>query len=415
MLNGDERDANERRYLMCLISQRFYDRVEVTGEMFSNRMYGECFDMLMHEYRIGHDWVDVSEFRKHGWEQVYFDAMEYYCDAMGGELDEFRTLERLIQRAYNESVIRELYEAMGCGRINEFDFMRMAEELIKKSTDVHHHRYTVEEAIEAITKRITRIPLGRFDDLSKKINFQPNDLMTITAETSAGKTALALNLLVELLKEGVPCMYFNMEMSEPQIIRRMVAIETGLRVREIESYESLETSKQVQIQGAIEKLFSAGLFELKNEPQTIDYVASSIASFDQKHVYAVFIDHMGFVRDDSKAWQSNTLMLDDIMRRLRGLSETYNCSIINISQMARPRYGSSNRVELLRLKGSSEIEQSSVEVLGIERAVNDQGVERYEINILKARNGDRGRYTMVGFDKTNQRFYINFDKEFFKG
>ena len=415
MLSGSERDKNEREYLKCLISQRFYDRVEITDNMFSNPMYAKCFEMVMHEYRLGHDWVDVSEFQKRGWEQLYFDAMEYYCEAMGGELDEFRTLERLIQRAYNERVIRELYEDMGNEIIDEFDFMRKANKLIRKSNDVHHHRYTVDEAMMAITQRITRIPLGRFDPMSERINFQPNDLMTITAETSAGKTALALNLLVELLKEGVPCMYFNMEMSEPQIVRRMVAIETGLRVRDIERYESLDLRRQVQIQGAVEKLFSAGLFELKNEPQTIDYVSSSISSFDQNHVYVVFIDHMGFVRDDSKAWQSNTLMLDDIMRRLRGLSETYNCSIINISQMARPRDGSSKRVDLARLKGSSEIEQSSVEVLGIERAMSETGVERYEINILKARNGDRGRYTQVGFDKTTQRFYISFDKEFFKG
>jgi replicative DNA helicase len=409
MLNAETRDQNERLYLECLIANGFYDRSEVKAEMFSNRAYGACYAMVMREHKQGHDYIDVSAFKAHGWEPIYYEAREYYSEALGGELDEFRTLERAVQRGYNERVISELYSELGQEKINEFDFVNQAKKLISKSTDVHHHRYTVEEAMEALTARVTRIPMGIYEPLGEKINFQPNDLMTITAETSAGKTALALNFLVELLSQGIPCMYFNMEMSEPQIIRRLASIDSGIPVRAVEAYESLETSKHEQLQGSMEKLFSEGLFELKNEPQTIDYVSDSIASFDQSKTYVVFIDHMGFVRDDKKAWQSNTLMLDDIMRRLRGLSEMYNCSIINISQMARPRDSSSKRVDLMRLKGSSEIEQSSVEVLGIERAVSESGEERYEISVLKARNGERGRYTNVFFNKENQRFIIDFD------
>lgn len=76
-------------------------------------------------------------------------------------------------------------------------------------------------------KNNTSIPTGfrMIDDVS---GFQLTDLNVIAAESSIGKTSLAINISVNAAERGIPVMYYSLEMNAMQLASRINASRLNL-------------------------------------------------------------------------------------------------------------------------------------------------------------------------------------------
>lgn len=71
--------------------------------------------------------------------------------------------------------------------------------------------------------------LTGFDIIDRTGGLHPADLMIIAAESSQGKTALAMNVLLGTAKKGTPCAVYSMEMTSLQLAARFVAMEAQMQ------------------------------------------------------------------------------------------------------------------------------------------------------------------------------------------
>lgn len=62
-------------------------------------------------------------------------------------------------------------------------------------------------------------------------------LYTIAARPGCGKTALATNMMYNIAREGVRCLYITMELTEEEIVSRMMATATGIKMNKFSSKE----------------------------------------------------------------------------------------------------------------------------------------------------------------------------------
>lgn len=62
-----------------------------------------------------------------------------------------------------------------------------------------------------------------------------NHLWVISAATSAGKTTLALNMIHNMLGNGIKVVFYSLEMSRSQLYSRLLALESGMSMSEVET------------------------------------------------------------------------------------------------------------------------------------------------------------------------------------
>ena len=80
------------------------------------------------------------------------------------------------------------------------------------------------------------ITIKSFPEFSKTAKIKKHSTVALAADTGGGKSSLSLNFLNDLNAE-YPCIYFNLEMDMITVLRRLVAIQSGLELDRIEGYK----------------------------------------------------------------------------------------------------------------------------------------------------------------------------------
>jgi replicative DNA helicase len=87
----------------------------------------------------------------------------------------------------------------------------------------------------SLTTGITGVTSGYPDIDHITSGFQPGDMVILAARPGMGKTALALNIAQNAAESGTPVSFFSLEMGKNQLMTRLIAGETGINSRRLES------------------------------------------------------------------------------------------------------------------------------------------------------------------------------------
>lgn len=231
------------------------------------------------------------------------------------------------------------------------------------------------------------------------------DLWVVGGRPGAGKTALILNSILADAKSGVPSLLFEREMRTPQVVERMVSIETGIPITNLRLRILTKTQ--------VEKLKDC-LTELKKLPIYIDtsyrstdtyYIESTINKFKNLHdIKNVYLDYIGLLveRDDNQ-----TAEIGKYSRLFKSLSNELGlCSII-VSQLNRGVEMRENKRPMMSdLRQSGNLEEDADLVVGLYRDEYYNKETRFknmmEFIILKHRNGPPGTVSLRFDDPTNR-------------
>ena len=71
------------------------------------------------------------------------------------------------------------------------------------------------------------IEFKSFPEFSKRAKIRLHDSVVLAADTGGGKSSLAINFIDDLNSE-YPVLYFNLEMDDITVLRRLVAIHSGI-------------------------------------------------------------------------------------------------------------------------------------------------------------------------------------------
>ncbi len=260
---------------------------------------------------------------------------------------------------------------------------------------------------------IRGIPTG-LRDLDKKLaGLQRSDLVVIAARPSMGKTALMLNMSLDVAtkaKQGA-VLYFSLEMSKEQLVDRLLAAEAGVDAWRLRTGDGLTDED-------FERL-SAGMGALAEAPIYIDD-SSGITVSDlrtkarrQHHktpLAAIMVDYLQLMSGGSRfASTANRVQeISEISRGLKILARELNVPVVAASQLSRSVENRSPQIpQLADLRESGSIEQDADIVLFLYREewYNPESDRKNitDVFIKKHRNGPTGNLEIF-FDRVTQRF-----------
>lgn len=228
--------------------------------------------------------------------------------------------------------------------------------------------------------------------------WQKSDLIILAARPSVGKTAFVLTMARNMAVEhNVSVALFSLEMSDTQLIKRIMVSETGITPDKMNGVKKMTQSEW--------KSFTDSLVLLEKAPLWIDDTPSlSIFEFRSKarrlvrnnHVQIIIIDYLQLMTGPPELKGQREQEVSTISRQLKSIAKELNVPIIALSQLNRQveTRGGNKRPQLSDLRESGAIEQDADIVMFIHRpemlGVAEEGSYpgKTELIIAKHRNGE---------------------------
>ena len=187
---------------------------------------------------------------------------------------------------------------------------------------------------------------------------QGGNLMILAAATGMGKTAIALNFVLNMAKNNKRILLFSLEMTADELLNRIIAIETAINAENLRNraLTQSELDKYVQYLGSNE------FATLQNRITIPTKNRISIAKIEEvvrkSDADIVFIDYLGLIQSDIK---TNTYeQISDVSRRLKLLAIETNKPFVVLHQLNRDMKSRSDKHPTLSdIRDSGKIEQDA--------------------------------------------------------
>lgn len=258
------------------------------------------------------------------------------------------------------------------------------------------------------------VPTG-FTSLDNVLaGFQKSDLIILAARPSMGKTTFALDLARNAaLLHGASVGIFSLEMSDQQLVDRMLAAEAGVDSWKLRTGR-LSTDQEFQaVQDAMAKLGDSSI-HIDDQPGTnILQMRSSARRLKNEHgLDLLIVDYLQLIHPTStKASDSMVQQITEISRSLKLLARELDVPVLALSQLSRAVEQRGGKPRLSDLRDSGSIEQDADVVMFIHREdkINKESDRPNiaEILVEKHRNGPVGMAELY-FDGKHVRF-LNLD------
>lgn len=309
----------------------------------------------------------------------------------------FNDYQEKLFEIYKNGLIVKYVDKFKNKEINQEKLFEYLEKIKNMISNKNYEFLSEEEIYHIITKEDKRINF-RLNTISNLIKLTEHDFVVIGARTGVGKTGFALNLL-EDISNSYKCLYFNMEMSEQQILRRLVSINSKVPINNL--INPVTNHQNKAIKESVKNISQKNL-KIYTGGQTVNSIKQAVIRESKKEHIVCFIDYIGLIGSHNN--KSSYERITNITKELRQISMNFDCTIICLAQIN--RNGDKENIPMLRdLKDSGELEQSAVSVLLLhnENASKeiDKKVEELDVIVAKNRNGRTG-IIKVEYNQFNQ-------------
>lgn len=328
------------------------------------------------------------------YEDLAVDGLDFdlavQCAEATATISNFDYYQEYALRKYKEKAIIAHAKKIATGDIGLDEFYK-AYENVRQLGVVESTKLDKKTLIQSLTTNKKNIKFEKFKYLEKKLNLKENDFMILAGGTGIGKSAVALNLLMDL-SHNYPCLFFNLEMVEQEVHQRMIAIDSKITINRLEDYEHLPQKALDITQESINKIDSRKI-DISNKSVTLDKLRNKIMTYKSDKHFIVFIDHLGLVGVKAK---SSYERMTEVAKELRKISLDNNCTIIGLSQLNRDSSKGDSKPNLSMLRDSGELEQSASKVVFVWL---ENGA--YSMVIEKNRSAPKA-IVPIGYNKENQ-------------
>lgn len=282
--------------------------------------------------------------------------------------------------------------------------------------------FTLREAIEGVntiisrnisgTAALTGDPTG-FRELDMKSGgLQTSDLVVIAAESSQGKTSLAIKMAMSC---NAPVAFYSMEMKKEQIAARMMSMASGIPSSEI-LYSKLDDMKILQVDKGVGKIYDKPVYFDDRSTSNIETILASIRMMKIKYgIKGAVVDYLQILNVNMKG-TSKEQQMGDVARRLKNIAKELDIWVIALSQLN--RNAENYKPTIARLRDSGQIAEAAdmvilicrPEAYGEDKRYPYDGFQGYEtkgtamIDVAKGRNIGMMRF-LVGFHAKTTNFY----------
>jgi len=271
------------------------------------------------------------------------------------------------------------------------------------------------------------IPSG-FHELDKlTTGFKGGEMIVVAARPGVGKTAFALSMVRNMLKEkyspeeekiirpGHPVAFFSLEMTGEQLMLRLLASCADVSLQSIRE-GNLRASDLDALNVVAEEIANYPLFVDESSFLSITQLRAKARRLKAQHdISAIVVDYLQLLTSSSRKAQDNRQVeVAEISRGIKALSMELNIPIIVLAQLNRKPEETNQDPALHHLRESGSIEQDADLVLMLSRKFEKDGDEETtqtrhgpaftaKLNIAKQRNGPTGNIELV-FSARSTRF-----------
>lgn len=256
------------------------------------------------------------------------------------------------------------------------------------------------------------IPTG-LTDLDKRIaGLQRSDLIVVAARPSMGKTAMMLNMSLDIATKADQgaVLYFSLEMSKEQLVDRLLAAQANVDAWKLRTGDGLKDADFERISTAMGALAEAPIFIDDTSGITVSDLRTKARRLHHQHPLAVvMVDYLQLMSGGSRyATSANRVQeISEISRSLKILARELNIPVVAASQLSRSVESRSPQIpQLADLRESGSIEQDADIVMFMYREeYYNPDTDRQNITdiyIKKHRNGPTGNFELY-FDREKQR------------
>ena len=260
------------------------------------------------------------------------------------------------------------------------------------------------------------IPTG-FSYLDNIGGLYRNDLVVVAAESSQGKTSLALDLSISAARSGYPVAFYSTEMTHPQLSARIISAGSDGKLRANDIMHKPLTEEQLQVYDkGVGRKESLPIYFDDTSTMSFERIISSIRMLVRKKgICMVCIDFLQVLQTNEKNMrQTEEQFYGMVTRKLKNLAKELNIVIVLLSQISRSR-DNTNEPTLNRVRGSGQISEAADVIILIYRPeyykakyngeysrVDPKGTAL--INLAKGRNIGTGSF-ICGYDANTTHFH----------
>ena len=302
--------------------------------------------------------------------------------------------------------------------IEALDYLSWAEETIfsisrkKTSRSFVNVSEVIEEVIKHALKRqdksnnVTGYSTGytKLDEFT--LGFQKESLNILAARTGIGKTALALNIALNVAKrnqnnqdpsKNARIAFFSLEMSNQQLATRMLASESNIYQNKIMLGDLSSTDwKALRVaQVSIDNLFI--VFEESVAANVSDIRAKCRQLAQSDGLDFVIIDYLQLIgKEKGNRGATRQEEVAQISRGLKQLARELKIPILALSQLSRDSEDQEPTIAHLRESGAIEQDADVVLLLHRDRKVKTENRSSLtKLNVAKNRHGQTGEVNLT--------------------
>lgn len=266
--------------------------------------------------------------------------------------------------------------------------------------------------LEAITSEEGEkggLKTGLIDLDEKTGGMRPGELVILGARPSVGKSALALTIALNCIRDGHPVYLESLEMDRLQIMNRLMSQASGVDSTRIRDGDMGESSWSDATRGSAE-LHGLPLYGCYQPARRIGEIRADLRRARDEHgIELGIVDYLGYIEPD-ETLKDRRLDMEAISRSLKRTARELGIPLLVLAQLSRKNEDRSRgerepRISDLRETGMIEADADQIWLL--HRAVIEPGVRRKDddgdpedprkavVIVGKNRNGATGRAPLV--------------------
>jgi replicative DNA helicase len=249
----------------------------------------------------------------------------------------------------------------------------------------------LDEVLEGIDSDYWSTGFRDFDNLLDG-GFRAGQLVVLAAQTSRGKSALALNLASNLALAGQRVIFLSAEMSRKQLRQRLYFGEAGVSLKRRRFLSQEETRRLLLADDKLRELKLAIQYKPGLRPLDVRAEAQRLRS-EWGGLALIVVDYVGLMSPDSRQ-ERREREVASITRDLKLIAGEMNCVVLACAQLNRQiDHREQSPPRLSDLRDSGAIEQDADMVAFIHQPDRDEAQRK--VIIAKNRDGALGEFTLA--------------------
>ena len=381
------------------------------------------YSAMLHLGEAGHgiDIVTVAEELRRKKELDSIGGVPYLASLSEG-LPRKLSVESYVRIVRDKSLMRQLMTVCDMGMIDAADQSQAALDVLNnvssRLVEISEHAVTggfsdvgqiVKDSFGSIDalyeqgREVTGLATHYIEFDRMTSGLQESELTIIAARPSMGKTAWAINIAENAaVRGGKVVAVFSLEMSKASILRRMLASQSNVNSKAIQTGMLMRDDRAKLVAG-LERLMESKMFIDDTPGITLAEMRAKARRLRQQQgsLDLIVIDYLqlmtGSTGGSQKGFENRTQEVSAISRGLKALAKEMRVPVVALSQLSRSseQRGGDKKPMLSDLRESGSIEQDADVVCFIHREEyydreNEDLKGKAEIIIAKQRNGPTG-------------------------